>query len=194
MPSTVDPKVFVHGFSEVAMTSTPAPRCRRGVAAAVLLGALVGCSSSGDRGPPVGVVWTPSATKLVAEDRGGGFASVHDAGVDECTYGRTYTLAVADRTLAWHVCVPTATDPAYKATDGARVLTTTELATVIQAVDQVTVSNETRCGADKGTVLLTITDATGDHPYLDDFYACEKKGTYVTNIDLVLQSVVPLAK
>ena len=189
------------------MTSTPAPRRWRGVAAAVLLGALVGCSGSpagsaadssadspADGEPKSGAVWTASATKLVAEDRGGGFVAPHDAGVDECTYGRTYTLTVADRNLAWHVCAPTATDPAYKATDGARVLTTTELATVIQAVDQVMVSTETRCGADKGTVLLTITDATGDHPYLDDFYACEKKGTYVTNIDLVLQAVVPLAK
>jgi hypothetical protein len=195
MPTRVDSKVFTRGFSETVLTATPTPRRRRAVAAAVLLGALAGCSGSAGDGGKAGAVWTPSASKLVAEDRGGGFLPVHDAGADGCTYGRTFTLTVADRKLAWRVCAPTtAADPVYKATDGGRVLTTTELGVVLQAVEQVTISSETRCGADKGTLLLTISNASGDRQYLDDFYACEKQGTYVTNIDLVFEALVPLAK
>jgi hypothetical protein len=150
-----------------------------------------------DGGPPQpdsGIkVWTAAATKLVAEDRGGGQTAPHDA-ADECTYGRTYTLTVADHRLRWRLCIGTATDPAYKLTEGERVLSATEFNSVIQALDMVTTSSKMHCGADKQTLLLKVTNPSGESEYRDDFYACLKMGTYVTHVDQVFAALAPLAK
>ncbi|HEY2729702.1 MAG TPA: hypothetical protein VGK52_07145 [Polyangia bacterium] len=63
-----------------------------------------------------------------------------------------------------------------------------ELKSVFQALDMVDLSSAPLCGADKGTFALTITNPSGDHEYLDDFYGCEKKGAYMTNLDEVFQA------
>jgi hypothetical protein len=194
MRAPIDSTAHVHRLSDAPTTSQSRSRRARLLALGALSGVLAGCAGGSMTSPDAGArVWTASSTKVVADDRGGGFGPGPVAGA-ACTYGRTYTLTVGDSKLSWHLCVPSASGPTLGVSDGERVLTTMELADVTHALDMVELSNAPLCGADKGTLVLTITDHAGAHEYLDDFYVCEKKGTYVTNLDGVFQALAPLVK
>ncbi|HVR64636.1 MAG TPA: hypothetical protein VMU50_22205, partial [Polyangia bacterium] len=93
----------------------------------------------------------------------------------------------------WHICrSPGGTMP-YQYADGERVLSSGEAKMLVDALSAVTISNETRCGADKDTLQLRVTTPAGEKLYLDDFYACQKNGVYVSNIDPVFEVSYHLA-
>ncbi|HEX3695693.1 MAG TPA: hypothetical protein VH374_09915 [Polyangia bacterium] len=145
-------------------------------------------TSDASDAPSTNQVWPDNATKMVAEDMGGGFVGPAPTG-SACPYLRqgTFTLTKADKVLAWHVCqAPSAiaTGP-YQYVDGSRPLNDAQLASLVDALNAVTVSTQKTCGADKETLALTVTTPAGDKTYLDDFYACNGKGVYVSNIDPV---------
>jgi hypothetical protein len=132
---------------------------------------------------------------MVAEDHGGGFAGPTPVG-SPCAYPSVgiFTLTVADQRLTWRTCQRSPTSSLYEFVDGARTLTGGEMSMVVTALDLVTISKATSCGADKQTLTLTVTTARKEITYLDDFYSCEKQGIYVQNIDGVLSLVRALAK
>lgn len=161
-----------------------------------------GCSTTGqsdaaidagnqDDAPISNLVWPGNATKMVAEDRGGGFTGPAPAG-SACAALRmgTYTLTVADQRLAWHVCTAGST---YSYVDGTRTLDDTEYASLIAALRATTLSTRTTCGADKSMQTLTVTTPSGATVYLDSFYVCSHQGTYIDGIDGVFAAASTLA-
>ena len=141
-----------------------------------------------------GQVWTTSSTKVVLVDRADSVQVDAGGAPRECSSGLTYTLIVADRKLAWRVCTNTPSDPTVRELTGEKVLADADFQSVIQSLEKVAPSSHTLCGADKSHRTLTITNPAGDETYLDDFYACEKRGTYASNMDGVFDVVLPLAQ
>ena len=141
-----------------------------------------------DVGPTVEMVWTSDATKMVAEDLGGGFTGPTPDG-STCRYRdlATFTLTVPDQRLTWRTCQPMPPTGLYGFVDGARTLSGNELNMLTTALKTVTVSKSMQCGADKGTLTLTITTTQKETKYLDAFYACDKRGIYVDGIDEVFR-------
>jgi hypothetical protein len=136
-------------------------------------------------------VWTDDATKVVAEDRGGGFTGPPPTG-STCGVGvASYTFTAADNRLAWHVCT---TGTVFTYTDGARALNDAERATLVTALRAVTISANTMCGADKSTRVMTVTRPGGDTMYFDSFYSCLHPGASVDGIDEVIGVASMLAK
>ncbi|HEY2904009.1 MAG TPA: hypothetical protein VGL59_25705 [Polyangia bacterium] len=138
--------------------------------------------------PSTNQVWPDNATKMVADDKGGGFVGPAPAG-SACPYLRegTFTFTTVDKVLAWHICQPPslAAGGPYQYADGSRTLNAAQLTSLVDALKAVTVSTQKTCGADKGTLQLTVSTPAGDQTYLDDFYACNGQGVYVSNIDPV---------
>lgn len=162
----------------------------------VLIGATLvvgsaGCGG-GASGAPDGAtttgVWPADATKMVAEDHGGGFTGPAPAG-STCPTLRlgTYTLTTADKRLAWHICQVMPAGALYQFVDGARTLTDAELAAMVAALRGISISTRTICGADKENLTLTVTTPTGDSQYLDSFYICLHQGVYVDGIDGIFE-------
>jgi hypothetical protein len=155
-------------------------------------------AAPGTPGSPGSIVWPPTATKLVAEDRGGGFGPAAPAG-SECRYAGagTFTLTVDDQQLAWQVCetggVVTPAAP-YKLTQGKRALGDADFDRLIAALVKLRVSSRMICGADKQELALRVTTPAGDSEYLDSFYSCQKRGIYVDDIDSIFTIVRMLAK
>ncbi len=128
-------------------------------------------------------VWPPGATKLVAENQGGGFTPAPPAG-STCLVGAAlYTVTVAGKVLAYRECQPTGSSGAYAWKEGQRALTDTEYGALTAALGKVTIASRQICGADKPVLTLKVTTASGDTDYADSFYSCMKKGLYVDNID-----------
>jgi len=152
--------------------------------------ACVASTDAGDEG-----VWPSSATQMVLKDSGGGFV-VHGPQGSTCPeQGEgSYTLTTTDRKLAWHVCQPGTSGPLFAYVDGQRTLTPDQMNGVIAALQKVTPSTNTSCGADKQTLGLEVTASDGQHAYLDSFYACAHAGTYVDGLDEVMNQVISLAK
>jgi hypothetical protein len=138
-------------------------------------------------------VWPADAIKLVAEDRGGGFAPSPPAG-SACQYSGTYTWTVATKNLAWQLCQATSPGAPYLPVTEARILTDSERDALVAALDKVAVTTAPSCGADKNVLALKVTTAAGEKQYLDNFYQCQKQGVYVTNIDGVFQVLRTLSK
>jgi hypothetical protein len=175
-------------------------------AAAGLLLSLAGCNSTAvlmhnDAATETGIhadsatvqpVWPDNATKMVAEDHGGGFVGPAPAG-SSCPALRagTYTLTVADRRLAWHICT---FGTVYSYVDGAKTLGDADYASLVAALKAVTLSTSTTCGADKSIETLTVTTPAGDAVYLDSFYVCAHQGTYVDHLDELFFVASNLAK
>lgn len=147
----------------------------------------------GDGPPAPAAVWPADATKLVAENRGGGFGLRSPPG-SACERGAAlYTLAVATRVLQYKVCVEMRPMPSVWG-EGMKVLSESDYAQVDAAMKKVVVTTRMACGADKPTVLLKVTSPAGELEYLDSFYVCNKQGTYVDNIDEPLRVLASLAR
>jgi hypothetical protein len=163
--------------------------------------AMDAAADAGDGGKPdaadgggiANQVWPADAIKLVAEDRGGGFAPSPPAG-SACQWSGTYTWTVATKNLAWRLCQPAAPGAPYQTVVGQRVLTDFERDALVAALAKVAVTTAPSCGADKGILALKVTTPAGEKEYLDNFYQCQKQGVYVTNIDGVFQVLRQLVK
>lgn len=138
--------------------------------------------------PTPAVVWPASATVLVATDEGGGFVQAPPAG-SACMESEVhFTFTRATRALAYQVCDATKIPYAWK--KGTRTLTVNEASTIETTMANVALtSSPMSCGADKSVEWLMVTSANGTQKYLDSFYACEKKGVYVDNVDPVLEAL-----
>ncbi|MEP7051025.1 MAG: hypothetical protein ABJB12_11755 [Pseudomonadota bacterium] len=163
----------------------------------VLLGALAlfsaACGGTSKDDPADQSLWPSNATQLKFVNGGGGLVAPPPAG-SECQDGGagSFTVTVADRKLSWESC-------AYQAPGGnqqlvgSRTLSPDELQSVIAAVKSVTLSTSTSCGADKPSEALEITSPAGTKEYLDEFYACDMAGVYISNIDAVASVLQKLA-
>ena len=149
--------------------------------------------------PPASAVWPSDATKLVAEDSGGGFVPPAPA-ESPCNANLgmpgTYTVTVSDKKLVFRVCVADASDSTkpHRWVDGMKALTNSEYDSLVAALHNVMVSTRPDCGADKPTLTLKVSSAAGERTYLDVFYACQMQGTYVTGMDGVFGVLQSLAK
>lgn len=75
-----------------------------------------------------------------------------------------------------------------------RKLTDAEYAAYVEQLRKVSVSLGSSCGADKPTYSLKVSTPSGEHEYLDSFYACNKQGVYVDGLDELLQAARALAR
>ena len=147
----------------------------------------------GDVHPTPAPVWPATATVLVATDEGGGFVQSPPAGSQCMESEAHFTFTRASRELTWQVC-NTATIP-YAFKKGSRILSMNDAKSVDLAMSAVTVTTSpNNCGADKSVEWITVTSGSGTQKYLDSFYACEKKGIYVDNIDGVFGVLRPLVQ
>jgi hypothetical protein len=138
------------------------------------------------------LVWAADATKMVVEDHGGGLIAPAPTGSACPAVGvGTYTLTVADKGLAWHICTSGAL---YTYVDGMRTLNDADYASLITALKGVALSTSTSCGADKSVETLTVTTPSAETTYLDSFYVCAHQGIYVDGIDGVFFAASTLAK
>jgi hypothetical protein len=140
--------------------------------------------------PPGSQIWPASATKLVAQNSGGGFRPPPPAG-STCAIGSSkYTLDRATRHLAWETCEsPDNIAPAHTKT-GSTTITVAELAAVNAAMNDVTVATEDMCGADKPLYQIIVTTPAGQKTYTDSFYRCQGGNrTYVDGINGVFSAL-----
>jgi hypothetical protein len=143
-----------------------------------------------DRAPAAAPIWPATATKLVAENSGGGFRPPAPAG-STCAIGHEkYTLLRGTRHLAWETCEsPDNVTPAHTQT-GSKTITVAQLATVEAAMNGVTLSTEDMCGADKPLYQIQVTTPAGAKTYTDSFYKCQGGSrTYVDGIDDVFSEL-----
>jgi len=169
-------------------------RCLAVPALVSLVSLVSGCSSDSEPPPPGTdtAIWPANATQMVIKNEGGGFVGPAPSG-SECQAGEaSFTFTVATRNLAWEKCQTSASNP-YTHITGERTLNKAQVDGGLDAALQgVALSTKTSCGADKSSLLLTVTTPTGEHEYLDDFYACNKAGTYVSGLDQLLQAASDL--
>lgn len=134
--------------------------------------------------PPVFPVWPSDATKLVSKGSGGGFTPPPPAG-SQCGLGQfTFTLDVASKSLAWETCKLVNWQTPLTKQSGQKTLSAAQMAKVVAAMDDVTVTTRDNCGADKPMLGISVTSASGGtKTYKDSFYACQGNGTYVDGID-----------
>lgn len=138
-------------------------------------------------------IWPNDATQLVALDDGGGFAPAGPAG-STCSMGQAeFTFDRASRTLGWQTCDSETSSP-WKMKAGQRTLTATEASNLETNMKGVVWSSQTSCGADKSVEKIRVKTPNGTFEYLDSFYACEKKGTYVDGLDAVFAALRALAQ
>lgn len=153
---------------------------------------VVGCSGTDESGAD-NAVWPSNAVGMTAKNAGGGFIGPAPQG-SECQSGQaTYTLTVSTRAFTWQTCQATSSAP-YTWSTGQRVLDQAELDALVSTLKAVSISKQDTCGADKSDLTLQVTTPTATHDYLDDFYACNHAGVYVTGIDEVLQECAGLSK
>ena len=159
--------------------------------AGLLLAACGGSSSdaadASDAGDTSTAIWPSNATKAVVQDSGGGFAAPQGSCALEPS---TFTLTFSDHEFAWQLCNSGSTMVAISQ----RKLTDTEYAAYVELLRKVSVSHSSGCGADKPAYSLKVSTPSGDHEYLDSFYACNKQGVYVDGLDELLQAARALAK
>ncbi len=158
--------------------------------------ALVASACSSDdstTGSTDNAIWPANATQMVVTSEGGGFAPPAPTG-SACQSGQaSFTLTVATRNFAWAECQTSGSGP-YTSITSQRVLAQAEFDGLVEAIRGVTASTKTGCGADKGDLSLTVTTASGEHEYLDDFYACLQLGTYVSGLDALFQASASLVQ
>lgn len=151
-------------------------------------GSTVWCAS----GPAVDPIWPPTATKLVAVNEGGGFVANPPPGSPCAIDGAKFTFTPSTRHLAWELCNSTATP--YAIVKGQRTITVGEAGTIDAAMSKLVIVNTNTCGADKPSLWVSVTTPSATAKYLDSFYACNKQGSYVDEIDGVFSVLRPLAK
>ena len=157
-----------------------------------------GCGGDADQVPPTAVdslVWSSSATSLVVENSGGGFAPQPPPGSNCIIGAQKFTLAVATRGLSWTRCNSTVSP--YKQESGSRVITDSELKDLGSVLGNLRVVKATgSCIADAPMLTVNVTNPRGSQDYVDDGYQCTVKDKpYLDRgaIDQVLSSMNKLA-
>jgi hypothetical protein len=137
--------------------------------------AACGGSEGGHVTQPGHSVYTTAVQRLVVENHGGGFIAPPppDAACDP--QPSKYTLDVGTHALAWQFCAAkvSGTGTTYEPASGSRALTDGEWTSLQPALQALVVDDGKTCGADKPTLTLTVTTASGDLEYGDGFYGCE---------------------
>ena len=146
--------------------------------------ALLGCGPSTGPVTMVGAsIFTSDVQVLVAEDYGGGFAPAPPPG-STCVMGAAkYTLTVGSKFFDWTRCVSSGMNP-YTIAKGSRTLTDAEYKNLVPYLENLTVvAGDGLCGADKGTLDVTITTPSGQQTYGDSFYSCSIKDKPLVRTD-----------
>lgn len=140
-------------------------------------------------------VWPADRTQLVAQTNGGGFTPPPAAG-STCALGAAkYTLDIATKSLSWETCKFVDWQTPMHSVSGSKTLTAAQLKKVDAAMNQVKVTDQDICGADKPMLNISVTSAAkGTVQYTDSFYACMGgERLYVDNIDGVFSAFRDLA-
>jgi hypothetical protein len=135
-------------------------------------------------------VFPADATKLVAENQGGGFAPPPPAG-SQCALGAAkYELDLKTKTLSYTECSFKDFSTPFVPVSGRSRLTAAQLASVVGAAKSVSITTQEICGADKPFLEIQVTSPSqGTKTYADSFYSCLGEGrTYVDNIDEVFSA------
>jgi len=164
------------------------------------LAAIAGCGGDGQFATEPGQsILVDSATSFAIVSSGGGLVipPPQGAGCDPGIW--TYTVHIDSAQFAWDRCQVnnTGSEPAdYVHSAATRTLSAEQLDSARSAARLVHVSGRNICGADKGTLHLSVTSASGSIVYGDDFYACLKQDrAYVEsegldNLNAVLRGLV----
>jgi hypothetical protein len=151
------------------------------------------CSETRSCGFRCGVaasVFPTDATKLVAENKGGGFAPPPPAG-SRCELGAAkYELDMKTSKLTFTECSFKNFSTPFVPVSGTKQLSGAQLASVVAAAKSVSIATQEICGADKPLLEIEVTSASqGKKTYADSFYSCLGEGrTYVDNIDEVFSA------
>lgn len=157
---------------------------------------VVGCG----RGPVTSVgqnIWSAEVMTITAEDKGDAYDVPTPPAGSACGYGAgKFTLSVATSELSWTRC-DTGLTP-YKSVNGSRTLSGAELKELTTSLEKLTiVANSNSCGADKETLLVTVTTDSGQQEYADSVYSCRNKDKPVlesNSLDAALAEFKKLAK
>jgi hypothetical protein len=136
------------------------------------------------KGDPVTAVWPADAKTLVAQTNGGGFTPPPPPG-SNCNIGAAkYSLDIATKKLAYSQCKFVDWNTPLTTVSGNKTLTAAQVAKVDAAMDNVAITTETICGADKPLLTITVSSPSqGTKTFKDSFYSCDGNGPYVDNID-----------
>ncbi|HNN50820.1 MAG TPA: hypothetical protein PKO07_07340 [Pseudomonadota bacterium] len=128
-------------------------------------------------------IFTSDVITVVAENHGGGFVPPPPAG-SACALGAAkYTLTVGSKFFDWTRCVSSGMNP-YTIAKGSRTLTDAEYKNLVPYLENLTVvAGDGLCGADKGTLDVTITTPSGQQIYGDSFYSCSIKDKPLVRTD-----------
>ncbi len=159
----------------------------------VLLSA--GCSSNNTavvQSADASIEVMPADTeKVIATSKGGMPDSRSEASTCRSA-DNTFTFVPSTGELTWRSCSKVGAvdgpDPIWAFVRGERTLTDAEAAPLVGALRALGPSSSS-CGADKPTLKIEVTTPRGTATYLDDFYACEKRGTYVEGMDAVFHEL-----
>ena len=134
-------------------------------------------------------VWPSDRERLLAQTPGGGFTPPAAPG-STCALGaQRYDLDFTTRKLVWEVCSFQDWSTPLYAIRGSRQLTAAEMASIDAAMNDVAVTSEEICGADKPLLSIEVTSASqGTMKYVDSFYACMGDDMDVDNIDGVFSA------
>jgi hypothetical protein len=144
---------------------------------------------------PPAALWPVDRKQLVAETSGGGFTPPPAAG-STCAIGAAkYTFDVATRKLSWTECDFVDWDTPMHPISGSKNLRNEDVAAIDAAMNDVKISQQDICGADKPLLTISVTSASqGTKKYLDNFYSCWGDGnTFVDNIDGVFATFRAIA-
>jgi hypothetical protein len=145
---------------------------------------LAGCSSGSIGGgkDPNGFstakgssVLVVGITQVTLTSTGGGFGGVPPAGAACDPQRFVYTINFADESLAAQTCAVNGdwSDPAsFVPFDGVSPLDASQWSTVENAIAAVTVTDDSKCGADAPSRDLVVAKPAASITYGDDFYGC----------------------
>jgi hypothetical protein len=164
------------------------------------LAAIAGCGGGDEFATEPGQsILVDSATSFTIVSSAGGLVVPPPQGA-ACDPGRwTYTVHIDTAQFFWDRCQVNnaGTDPAdYVPSTATRTLSAAQLDSATSAARLVRVSGRNNCGADKGTLHLSVISPSGTMVYGDDFYACLKQErAYVEsesldNLNAVLRGLV----
>jgi hypothetical protein len=163
--------------------------------AIVLLVAGCGSGSIGGGTDPNGFntakgssVLVAGVTQVTLTSTGGGFVGGPPAGAACDPQKYVYTVNFADESLAAQTCSVNGdwSDPAsFVVFDGVIPLDASQWSTVEAAIAAVTVTDNSKCGADAASRNLVVAKPAASITYGDDFYGCLKQyDHYVSSDDL----------
>jgi hypothetical protein len=165
------------------------------------LTAVAGCGGGdGFATEPGQSILVDSATSFTIVSSGGGLVVPPPQGAACDPQLWTYTVHIDTSQFFWDRCQVNnaGTDPAeYVPSTATRTLSAAQLDSATTAARLVRVSGRTNsCGADKGTLHLSVVSPSGSMVYGDDFYACLKldrayvESQTLDNLNNVLRGLV----